>query len=316
VKISDESKIGIFAVFTLVILILGFNLLKGKDILRASRTYYAYYDNINGLQESNPVVYKGYRIGKVYDIEVDEEKNMIKVAFVVKSDVHIPANSVAKITDLDILGAKAVEIIPSNEKTAAKHRDFLKGETAITLSQAVDNVVNPVVEKLNKSLSELNKVLENKGTENLEAIIEILKKTTENLTQSTDKFNNYRSIERLNEILKNISSISRTLKDNNDEINHFIQNMSAISDTVEAAHLGEVIAQSRQTIEKVNSISEKINKGEGTVGMLVNNDSLYINLENASKNLNLLLEDIQKNPSHYVHFSVFGKKDKEKDKKK
>lgn len=311
-KISDESKIGIFAVFTLVILILGFNLLKGRNVLHSSNTYYAYYENINGLQESNPVVIRGFRIGKVYNIEFDQEKGKIKVSFSIKSEIEIPEGSVAKIIDLDILGAKAIEIIPSGNKKIARNRSTLKGETAITLSQAVDNVVNPVVEKLNKSLNELNKILENDGSDNLKAIIENLKNTTENLSESTEQFNRTHSIKRLSEIIKNVESISMTLKNNEDNINHFIQNFSAISDSIEAAKLGELISESKATISRVNSIAEKINHGEGSLGLLVNNDSLYSNLENASKNLNKLLADIQKHPSRYVQFSVFGKKEKQK----
>lgn len=311
-KISDESKIGIFAVFTLTVLILGYNLLKGKDVFSSSHTYYAYYENINGLQVSNPVVLSGHRIGKVYDVEFDEKNpKLVKVTLSIRVPVDLHDGTIAKIIDLDILGAKAVEIIPGTGSKIIESRGVLKAETSKGLGDAIDKSIKPITEKLNKTLVEFNKMLDEGASQNLKLSIENLKESTEEIKLLTEKINRNKVIERLTNILANVDAITQTIKNNQNQIDNFIKNINSISDSIQASNLAQAINESYELVSRVNAILEKVNRGEGSLGQLVNDDKLYINLEKTSKNLNILVEDLKKHPSRYVNFSIFGKKDKE-----
>ena len=310
-KISDETKIGIFAVFTLTVLILGFNILKGRDVFSSSHTYYAYYDNINGLQVSNPIVLRGHRIGKVYDIEFDDENSdKVKVTLSITVPVELKEGTIAKIVDLDILGAKAVEIVPGKGKNPVESKGTLKGETAKGLGDAIDKTVKPIADKLNNTLAEFNRMLDEGASDNLKQSIENLKESTDDIRELTDKMRKNKVIERLSAILANVDAITKTIKSNQAEIDNFIKNINNISDSIKASDLAKTIDESYQLVNHVNLILEKVNKGEGSLGQLVNDDKLYVNLEKTSKNLNILIEDLKKHPSRYVNFSVFGKKDK------
>lgn len=312
-KISDESKVGIFAVFAFTILILGFNLLKGRGTFTSSNTYFAYYENINGLQPSNPIVLQGHRIGKIYSIEFDDEKpGKVKVTLSVKEPIDFKEGTIARIVDLDILGAKAIEIIQGNGSKIIESRGTFIGETSKGLGEVIDKTLKPVTDQLNITLEEFNRILDEGTSNNLKESIENLKSSTEDIRLITQKMNRNKVIERLSAILANIDAITQTIKSNQEEIDNFLENLSAISDSVQASKLAQTINESYELVNHVNLILEKVNKGEGSLGQLVNDDKLYENLEKTTKNLNVLIEDLKKNPSRYVNFSIFGKKDKSK----
>jgi phospholipid/cholesterol/gamma-HCH transport system substrate-binding protein len=324
VKISNETKVGLFAVFSLALLILGYNFLRGKNIFHSPNYFYAYYENINGLVVSNPVNLYGYKVGKVEKVQLVKYKTKnILVKFSVSDDILIPSDSRAKILSTDLFGAKAIEIILGSEKRNANDNDTLLGETDLGLMESVNGILNPIKQKVTSLLTTFDNVmndlqtfLSKGGKRSLQETVENLKKTFANLENTTATLDGFMTKEtkRISGIIAHIDNIANTLDDNKDEINNFISNLSNLSDTLKAAQLGYLIKSLNKTVTEIDGIAIKINQGKGSIGMLVNNDSLYNNLAATSKSLDELIIDLKANPKRYVNISVIsiggGKKKK------
>lgn len=311
-KITDESKVGIFAVFTMIILLFGLNMLKGKNIFVKNATYYAVYDHIAGLSESNPILINGHQVGKVYSIHLNMDERKVLVVLSVKREIDLPVGTIAKIIDMDILGAKAVELILTENPEMHKRNDTLIGLTAISIGSTVENMISPVIHKIDSTLAGiLASVLDDNGQNNLKASIDNLRCTTDNIKKMTDQINQGNVIGRFSRIVANVESISNTLKENQDEIDLFMNNLSTLSDSIDAAQLAATIRKANDMVTEVNFLMQKINNGEGSLGQLVNDKKLYENLELTSQNLNTLIVDLKNKPKRYVHFSIFGRSGKD-----
>lgn len=312
-NISNETKVGIFVVVALTVLILGYNYLKGKNVFVRSDTYYAVYDNAASISESNPVLLQGYKIGRISDIEaVQKDKTKIVITITVKNGLKIPVHSKARIVSTDITGTKAIQLIFSDSKTYLKPYDTLIGETEISLTEAVDKIVSPIDRKLNSIMAKLERVLDDEGINNLKGTFANLRMNTENLNTMLSMVNSSLANNRLVNILEKIEGFTNTLENNKENINHVLGNLNSFSDSLKAAPVADAIKNINTVANDINKITSKINKGEGSVGLLLNNDTLYNNLQSASENLNKLVVDLKENPERYVHVSVFGGKKKVK----
>jgi len=312
-KISKEIKIGIVFVVGLALLYWGINFLKGRDLFKNERTFYAVYDQINGLVKANPVLVNGFRVGQVDDIyfQHSNSKKIIVVLTITNNDLIIPSNSIARIISKDILGTRAIDLILGDGGTVAKEGDTLVSEVQPPLTDEI----KPIKEKFENALVSLDSVLlaikevfNEKTRKNLEASFENVQKTISNLEHITYNIDNLVTNQHhnLGDIINNVASITQNIKNNNDKIQNIIRNFSDISDTVAKSNLASAINNADKSLKDFSEIMEKINKGEGNLGLLVNNDSLYNNLEKSSKELNELIEDIKLNPKRYLNFSVFG----------
>jgi phospholipid/cholesterol/gamma-HCH transport system substrate-binding protein len=324
VKISDETKVGIFAVFAITILILGYNFLRGKSIFHSPNYFYAYYENINGLVTSNPVNLYGYKVGKVEKIKIIKYKTKnILVKFSVSDDILLPADSRARIVSTDLLGAKAIELVLGVEKRTSNDNDTLIGETEAGLMESVNGIINPIKQKVTSLLTTFDNVmndlqtfLSKGGKKTLQETIDNLRNTIGNLQHSTSTLDGFmtRETTRISGIIQHIDNIANTIDNNKKEIGNFISNLSSLSDTLKAAQLGELVRNLNGTIAEIDGITKKINEGKGSLGLLVNNDSLYNNLSYTSKSLNELIVDLKANPKRYINISVIsvgsGKKKK------
>lgn len=319
-KLSREIKIGAMFVITIAVFYWGINFLKGKDIFTTSRKLYAIYPNVNGLVRSNQVTINGLTIGKVSKIEFinDTSRSMI-VEMNITHNVPIPKNSIARIYSLDLLGSKAIDISLGNSPQFVHDHDTLKSEAKASLQDEVSNQLLPIklkAEKLMGSfdtlITSVNSVMNKGSRDNLQQSFAGIKKTIDNLQRTTSSIDTIVSNQkgRMSKIIANIESITTAIKSNNKQISAAIKNVSSISDTLAAANLSKTIITTQKALQNFESITDKINKGHGSLGLLVNNDSLYQQLEGSSKSLNLLLQDMKTHPSRYVHFSVFGKKEK------
>lgn len=319
IKLSREVKISIIFIFALLLFVWGINYLKGSDLLQKTRKLYADYENVNGLMTANPVLVNGFRIGLVTDMFFKEnDSGKIRVEFTINNDILIPQNSTARIIDSDLLGSKAVEIVLGDQGEAV-HKDVLNGETQMGLMGSLSTQIEPIKTKAESILASIDSIalamnaVLNKETQNT------LIKSFEEIQQTISHLNNSLSVvdqvlakdkNKLSDIIGNIESITTNLKNNNDKISNAVNNFSNISDTLAAANLAQTIKEVSNTFGELNQSLNKLNKGEGSAGQLLSNDSLYLNLQNASKNLDLLLEDLKENPHRYVSISVFGKKNK------
>lgn len=319
-KLSREVKIGAMFVITIAVLYWGVNFLKGKDIFTTARKIYAVYPNVDGLVRSNQITINGLNVGKVSKIEFlnDTSHNMV-VEMSITHNVPIPKNSIARIYSADLLGSKAISITLGKATQFVHDKDTLHSELKASLQDEVTNQLAPIkvkAEKLMGSFDTLitsfNTVMNKESKENLIKSFAGIKKTIDNLQRSSSGIDAIVSGQKgkIGKIITNLESITTAIQGNNKQISSAIRNISSISDTLAAANLAKTIVTTQKALQNFETITDKINKGQGSLGLLVNNDSLYHQLEGSSKSLNLLLQDMKTHPSRYVHFSVFGKKEK------
>ena len=322
-KISKEIKTGILVVAAIALFVYGFNFLKGKDIFSERRIFYAVYNDVAGLAESNPVLLNGFKVGRVKEIQLYDTTGRIIVTFTISDkNLKIPNSSVAKIISSDFLGAKAVQIITSNEYIYIKDGDTLIGAVEASLQESVNATVKPLKEKAEKLIASIDSimlvvqaVLDQSTRENLNKSFESIKHALETFDRTAMRLDTMIASERykISTIFSKVESISSNLAANNDNISTAIKNFSAISDTLAKANISRTIENANKALSQVSGVMEKINKGEGTAGLLIHDKKLYDNLTAASGSLDSLLKDMNERPKRY--FSVFGR-DKGKKKKK
>jgi phospholipid/cholesterol/gamma-HCH transport system substrate-binding protein len=316
-KISREVKIAVVFIVALALFFWGFNFLKGRDVFKKQRIFYAVYDQINGLEEANPVVVNGFKIGHVKNIyfHPDSSGRVVVEFLITNSDIRIPKNSIARLYSSDIMGSRAIEIKLGSSSSTAGSGDTLKTILGATLGEEFSNQMLPIKNKFENVMSSIDSVLViiqsifNEGTrKNLLLSFESIKLTIQNLEHTTFNIDTLVTTQKykLSSIIGNVESITSNIKKNNDKIANIITNFSNISDTLAKARISSTISNADKALADFSEIMGKVKRGEGSLGMLVNNDSLYRNIESSSVQLDQLIEDIKLNPKRYVHFSVFG----------
>jgi phospholipid/cholesterol/gamma-HCH transport system substrate-binding protein len=313
VNLSKEAKVGILVTAALAALIWGLNYLKGKDVFTSRNKYFAVYQNVDGLVTSNPVFMNGYRIGIVNSIDfMPDNSGRLLVTMLIDNDVFVSKNSIARIFSSDLIGTKAMRIDLGNDPNPLADKDTLKAELEYSLAQKVGEEVGPIKDKTERlivtidSLASMLYLLFDPGTKNN------LREGIGHLNHTLGAVDQLMTDDRskLNIMLSNLSSITTNIRDNNQQINSILDNLTKVSDTLAASNFAGTIAKADKTMEEMSQVMEKINKGQGTLGQMVNNDSLYLNLDQTARDLDALLKDLKSNPKRYVHFSVFGKKAK------
>lgn len=323
-KINNETKVGIITVFAVTILILGYNYLKGEDVFTDTVDIYAEYEQISGIKESNPILFNGFIIGKITGLELTP-KGTIVAKLTIKPDLQIPDNTIAKIVSQDLLGAKAIVLYFGDSRTFIEEGDTLRTDVEMSLAESVNSEVLPVKQKAEKLLGTVDSILISiqyilnpNFRSNIDQSFASIKRSIETLEVTAtrvDSMVKYQSA-RFKIISNNIESISTNLRNNNEKITNILQNVDQISDSLAKINFVETISKANKALEDIAIITEKINNGQGTIGLLVNDDKLYKNLNQSSKDLDKLLVDLRLNPKRYVSLSIFGggsKKYKEPD---
>jgi phospholipid/cholesterol/gamma-HCH transport system substrate-binding protein len=314
-KYSREFKIGFLFILATAILIWGFSFLKNKNILYKERVLIAVYKNVNGLNPSNPVYINGVKVGQVGKVYFDPKLNGdIIVELVFTDKFPVPGNSVARIFSEDLMGSKAVEILLGTTPEYALNGDTLTTDVETSLKDAVNQQILPLKLKAEDLISSIDTmvvaiqaIFSKDAREDLTASIKSIRQTVSNLENTTQNLDTLMTTQsnRLASILYNIDMITRNLNNNSQEINRVLDNLATVTDTLAKSNISGIIVNLDQTISSLSVVMSKIEKGEGTLGMLINDDKLYKELEKSAVDLNLLLEDIKQNPQRYVRVSVF-----------
>ncbi|KFF17559.1 MlaD family protein [Flavobacterium hydatis] len=305
-KLTREIKTAILVIASILLFIWGYSFLKGKDLFTNYKTFYVEYDNVEGLATSAPVTLNGLAIGKINGIKINEATGKLLVELQLKTDFPISKSSVASIYEPGFIGGKQIAILPDfNDKQPAEEGQMLKGTTKLGLTEGLADKLAPVQDKVEKMLvnidklvSGLNNILDQKGQEDL-------KKSLAELSQTMAQFH------------KASASVNSILDTNKNQINGIVTNFnkvsgnfSKMSDSLNKADLGKTVRNLNQTLAKVDGIMNGLNSGKGTMGKLLKDEALYNNLQATSKELELLLQDVRLSPTRYVNVSLFGKKNK------
>ncbi len=305
-KLTRELKTGIIVVGGIVLFILGFTFLKATNLFSSSRTYYAVYEKVNGLTPGTSVSINGLKVGNIQDIRFIDAKGRLLVSFTIDNDFQFSKNSVAEIYDTGIIAGKGLRIVPVYDQSGiSKDGDTLSGSIDPGLTELVNQKLAPLQESLDAILKNADSVMVGVDAILDEKSRDHIKNTLENLDGVTRNFNE--SAQTLNNLLStNKGKLDRTLTN----VDHLSENLSNLSDTLVKADIGLAVNNLKNSMISLNKVMGKLERGEGSVGKLMNDDKLYTNLSEATLELELLLEDMRLNPKRYVHFSLFGRKAK------
>ena len=319
-KIKTEVKVGLIAVITISIFVWGYNFMKGLNILKQLHNYTVLYDDIGGLQEANRVTLNGYRVGMINDIDLsDDHPGKIVVKIVLEKSFDLPENTIAEIYNADIMGSKAIRFKLGDSPINSKSGDTLTGSVASSLMDQMDPIKNKaenIMDSLDSILFTLQLTLGDDFSENFNSTLQHLR----NSAQSLDSFLNDDNGQ-FPSIISNIDDITLGLKNDIEKFDGIMANMESFSDSLANSNIKTLVSNMNSSLQSIDELFIGINNGEGTIGSLVKNDSLYNNLEDLSHNLDLLLIDVKENPKRYAHFSIWGgdkseKKEKKKNKTK
>tara|TARA_R110002051_G_scaffold303610_1_gene372583 strand:- start:39820 stop:40788 length:969 start_codon:yes stop_codon:yes gene_type:complete len=306
-KLSRELKTGIIVIGGILLFIMGFSFLKSSPIFDNSKTFYAIYPNVGGLQSGTSVSINGFNVGKVINIKFLDEQGNLLVTFNVSNEFEFSKNSTVELYDTGIIGGKGLQIKPVFDATGiAQSGDTLLTQTRPGITDLAQQKLTPLVRKFESAISgadsvlvNVNSVLDEKTKIELKEVIVGLNALITSLNGSA-------------------SSLNTILKDNDEKLDNSFKNFeiltanfAKLSDSLNSAGLGRTLASLESTMASLDKVTQKIESGDGTLGLLMNDKEMYTNLTNASRELDLLLQDFRLNPKRYVNVSVFGKKQKD-----
>jgi phospholipid/cholesterol/gamma-HCH transport system substrate-binding protein len=303
IKISREIKIGIYAVTTLLVMYWLFNFLKGQDLLNTYDTYYATYENVEGLTQSAPVFLKGLKVGTVARISFDTDHQLFLVTMRISRGYSVPANSVAEIYGVDIMGNKAMRIVMGNSPLLAPSKSYLASAVASDFPTMVANELTPIKNKLDVLLTKLtttvdavNNVLDEDRQKDLYESIHHLNQTLAHIERITGAIDADKK--RLSNTLENIEVFTASLRNNTQSIEAVVHNFEQISDSLKQADI-------KGTVQHMNTLLAQAADTTGTVGQLLYNDELYRRVSTTLSDLDALINDIKLHPKKYIKLSVF-----------
>ncbi|KHJ38392.1 virulence factor Mce family protein [Pedobacter glucosidilyticus] len=311
-KISNETKVGILAAFAIAIFIIGYNFLKGNDIFSSENEFYAKYDKVEGLAISKPVLVNGYQIGRVSDLTL-LENGQILAQFKIDPKYAIPKNTIARLESTDLLGSKAVVFDLGSSMTYALDGDTLNANVQQNILEQVEPVqkkAQMLISRMDSILTSVNQILNPTFQENINRSFNSIARTLETLESTSKTVDGMVGVQskRIDNILANAESISANLKNNNQQITNIITNFNTMSDQLAKANFKQTLDNADKAVADLQAVMNKVNSGKGSAGLLLNDEQLYNNLNNAAQNLDKLMLDLRANPKRYVSFSVFGGK--------
>ena len=307
-KFTKEIKVGFLAVLGIMMSVFSYNYLKGINLFDKNRKFIVKYEKVDGLSVSNPVTMNGFKIGKVQKINFNSKNTReLLVDIIIDNDVIFPKTSLAELYETGLIGGKAIAIIPDykNDSTIAIDGDYLKGVIKPGLTELVNQILPQVqlqIEAVMKNaeivLQNINTLFDDETKKELKSSIEDFSNLTSSLSETSD------------EISKLIADNSENLTNSLSDFRSASNNIKSITDSLNSEDIKSITINLNSLVNNLNSITTSLKNSEGTAGKLINDKSIYDNLENATNQLNRLIEDIKLNPSRYINFSVFGKKNK------
>jgi len=315
IKVAKEVKVGVVVIAAVAFFIWGYSFLKGKELFEKTYTYYAVYSRVDGLAISAPVLVNGIKVGTVSDIHfINDTNTNIIVELKIDKSFLIHDSTVAEIFSADLMGSRAIHLLQGSSKKYYRPNDTLLSAIEADLKTQVSAQVLPLKKKAEDLIKSIDSVMtvvqsifDKQTRYNLARSFESIRVTVENLERTSISLDTLVQSEKyaLTRIIANVESITENFRNNNELITNVMKNLSAFSDSLQQANVKQTIINANKALQDATAILEKINRGEGSLGMLIHNEQLYTNLESSSKNLDLLLRDLRENPKRYVHFSLF-----------
>jgi phospholipid/cholesterol/gamma-HCH transport system substrate-binding protein len=304
-KLTREIKTAVLVISSILLFYWGYNFLKGKNLFDTSKKIYVVYDSVEGLEPSSSVKLKGVTVGRVNSYNfLDNKKVLVELS--ITSNYPISKSSVAELVGSSPLGGKEIIIIPNDsDNQLAESGDYLKSSTKLGLTDALAEQMVPLKDKIEKLLDNanvlfagVNEVLDDKAKSDLKNSLSELNKTMTEFSGVSKSINELLS--------KNKTKLDGTLTN----LDKTVANFATISDSLSSANFGQTVKNLEKTLANVDKLLADMEQGNGTMGKLMKDEAMYNNFTKASKELELLLQDLRLNPTRYINVSVFGKKNK------
>jgi phospholipid/cholesterol/gamma-HCH transport system substrate-binding protein len=300
--ISKEIKVALLGIVAAVMLYFGYTFLRGSDFLSSNNTFYVEYDSVDGLNISAPIVLNGVKVGTVKDMFILKDKqNKIRVTLNIDKEITVGDSSIASLSNSDLLGGKAITLyLRPNTKTYSGG-EVLNGYVEKSITDMLTAKAMPVLGTIDSTLIKLNGFFGEDAKRSIQATILNTQATTEAVKNLM--LANQRNI---NQITSNMADLTTSLKQTEQKFNRLASNLTQITDTLKNAPINTTVRELNATVSEAQSMIKKFNQDSGTLGKIMNDDSLYRNMNASTESLNALLQDLKANPKRYVHFSLIG----------
>lgn len=323
-KYSKEIKTGVISILAVAMLVTGVNFLKGNSFFGGDDIYYAYFPDSGGVLPATNVIVNGVIVGKILTVDLTKEKDSLKrvlISFNIQDEnFKIPKGSRIEVGSIDFLN-KGMTIFPSTSVRGGffEPGSYLQGNVTVDMIAQAKTYIDPITQKLQSMLSSIDRVvvsvssmLDTNATSSLEGSIgevQLAIKRFGNVAYEIEHLVKSEK-EQLHRVLANVESITNNLKLSNEKIASIIGNTKKISDDLVTADFKAVIGDAQRTLQNLNALLKDATEGNGSLGKLLHDEQLYLELVNTNKELQNLVIDIQQHPERYIHFSVLGARTK------
>lgn len=299
---SKEVKVGLFMAVSLVLLYFGFNFLKGIDFFSSTNRYYAVYNNVDKLMPSNQVFINGYAVGRVSKIQFQQSKNRVLVEMEIDSDIILGDSTVALLTG-DILGTKYIQLNVGSISNPIKPKDTLRSQVAKGIADFLAESAAPVADNLEGTLRKLNTILDNLAgnSAKLDAMFDEFGKTPKILNKTLNNTNS-----KVDALAGNIEAVTLNINGVLNELKPTLTNVRTFSDSLKSLEMQSTLNRAKDALGKLDAALAKFDRKDNTLGKLMNEDSLYVNLNKMILDLDALAKHLNENPNHF--FAPLGKK--------
>lgn len=300
---NRETKIGLAVAAAVAMLYFGINFLKGINIFTPSSVFYVKYDRVDGLVKTSHVLINGFQVGHVSDIQFDYTKEApIILELTVDKQLVVTKGTVAEVYETGLLGDKAIQLHLGQGTEVCQYGDTLEGAVKSgMIAQVVSELLPPVeamMPTIDSTIRSIKNVIESEKVQN---ILSNTEKATKNLNTASVKLNNIMD--------KDVPPIMADAK-------RITGNLDKITTDISGVDLKNTLQEVQQTINNLKLVTNKFNSTDNTIGLLLNDKQLYYHIDSIAYNANALIVDLKANPKRYVHFSVFGSKEKKEQTKK
>jgi phospholipid/cholesterol/gamma-HCH transport system substrate-binding protein len=317
-KIKREYTIALMVLAGIGLLIFGINYLKGLDLFQKRNVFHAIYHDISGINESTPVFYNGFRVGQVIESELMQD-GRIKLSFQIdEGDLVIPEDTKVQIYSSDIF-SRSLKLLMGKSRTPALRGAVLEGDSQMSLTDAVSSQIDPLkkraesmIANVDSLLTRLQLILNDQATADIDSGFTSIRKTLEAFQRSAERIDALIVAEsnNISSTVQNLQKITENVVSYNEKLVSILSNVDSVTSVMARGDLEKIMNNMNESSTQLKSIMAGLEAGEGSMGALLKNDSLYTNLESASRELDLLIEDLRVNPNRYMHLSVFGRKDR------
>lgn len=327
-KVRHEVTVGALTFLGIVLMILGYNYLKGNEIFSKNYTYLINFPNTTGLYPANSVVINGLEVGRVKEIRLSEDlANQVIVKISLPKDLLIPEDSKFSIESLDLLGKKAIALERGVSTNLLSEDKIYQGTVPGDMFSEIKDQLDPIARKADKLIGSLDTMISDVHNAIGKGDNGALKKTMDNLSTTLEKANKVLAdvslvfdqnkgkidniIKNADGMMANTNQITQTIADNSQNIDSIIQNFQTLSSKMSKLDLENTLNATKKTLEQASELLASINNGEGTLGKIAKDENLYKSIDSTIGSLNFLLKDLQANPKRYVSFSLIERKNKD-----